>query len=200
MFHELKQSMVIFASEINTELKNEMVMDDKKFKGIPKNYRSFILDYSNDPEKHGWKREDVEYILECIQNDTLNPTEFSCTEDDLYDSIGTFFEDGVCVKADIEKAVYWYERAIEMNNDLARSNLADILRKGTQGYPKDMKRAFELYKACGLPYAHYRCGEFYENGWGTEKDIEKARTYYTLAYKEGHGLAVKKLKEWNFLD
>ena len=137
---------------------------------------------------------------ECIKSDTLDPTEFSGTEDDLYDSIGTFFEDGVCVKADIEKAVYWYERAIKMGNDLARSNLADILRKGSQGYPKDLKRAFELYKACGLPYAHYRCGEFYEHGWGIEKDLEKAKTYYTLAYKEGHGLARKKLKGWNFLD
>lgn len=175
-------------------------MDDKRFEGIPKNYRTFLLDYSNDPEKHGWKREDVEYILECIKSDMLDPTEFSCSEDDLYDSIGTFFEDGVCVKADIEKAVYWYERAIKMGNDLARSNLADILRKGSQGFPKDLKHAFELYKACGLPYAHYRCGEFYEHGWGIEKDLEKAKTYYTLAYKERHGLARKKLKEWNFLD
>ena len=72
-----------------------------------------------------------------------------------------------------------------MNNDLARSNLADYMSQGPGGYPKDLKRAFELYKACGLPYAHYRCGEFYEYGWGTEKDLDKAKTYYTLAYKEG---------------
>lgn len=160
-------------------------MDDKRFEGIPKNYRSFLLDYSNDPEKHGWKREDVEYVLECIKNDTLNPAEFSCTEDDLYNNIGTFFEDGVCVKADIEKAVYWYERAIKMGNDLARSNLADILRKGSQGYPKDLKRAFELYEACGLPYAHYRCGEFYEHGWGTEKNSKKLRLTTHLHIKRG---------------
>ena len=173
---------------------------EKKLTGIPVNYRNFILSFTSDPEEHGWKREDVEYILECIKNDTLDPSEFSCSEDDLYDSIGTFFDDGVCVKPDVNAAVYWYERAIAMDNDLARSNLADILRKGSQGYPKDLKRAFELYEACGLPYAHYRCGEFYEHGWGTEKDLEKAKTYYTLAYKEGHGLARKKLKEWNFLD
>ena len=75
-----------------------------------------------------------------------------------------------------------------------------ILRKGSHGYPKDLSKAFKLYSECGLPYAHYRCGEFYEYGWGTEKDLEKAKTYYTLAYKEGHGLARKKLKEWNFLE
>ena len=172
---------------------------EKKLTGIPVNYRQFILTYSSNPEDHGWAREDVEYILNCIKNDELNPSEFSCDESDLYNSIGTFFDDGVCVEPNMEVAVYWYERAIELDNDLARSNLADILRKGPKGYPKDLKRAFELYKACGLPYAHYRCGEFYENGWGVEKDLGKAKTYYMLAYNEGHGLAKRKRQEWDFM-
>ena len=172
---------------------------EKKLTGIPVNYRNFILSFTSDPEEHGWKREDVEYILECIKNDTLDPSEFSCSEDDLYDSIGTFFDDGVCVKPDVNAAVYWYERAIAMDNDLARSNLADILRKGSHGYPKDLSRAFKLYSECGLPYAHYRCGEFLENGWGVEKDLGKAKTYYMLAYNEGHHLAKKKRKEWDYM-
>lgn len=103
------------------------------------------------------------------------------------------------VKKDIIKAVYWYERATEQGDDLALSNLADILRKGSQGYPKDLKRAFELYKRCGLPYAHYRVGGFYENGWGTEKNISEAKRYYRLAYKERHALAIKKLQSFDFL-
>lgn len=41
-------------------------MDDKRFEGIPKNYQKFILSNSNDPEEHGWKREDVEYISKCL--------------------------------------------------------------------------------------------------------------------------------------
>ena len=137
--------------------------------------------------------------MNCIKNDELDPLEFSCDESDLYNSIGTFFDDGVCVEPNMEVAVYWYERAIKLDNDLARSNLADILRKGSKGYPKDLKRAFELYRACGLPYAHYRCGEFYENGWGVEKDLGKAKTYYMLAYNEGHGLAKRKRQEWDFM-
>lgn len=173
--------------------------NEKKLTGIPVNYRHFVLTYSNNPEDHGWKREDVEYILNCIKNDELDPLEFSCDESDLYNSIGTFFDDGVCVEPNMKVAVYWYERAIELDNDLARSNLADILRKGSKGYPKDLKRAFELYKSCGLPYAHYRCGEFYENGWGVEKDLGKAKTYYMLAYNEGHGLAKRKRQEWDFM-
>lgn len=176
-------------------------MENKgKLTGIPVNYRKFILSYSSNPEDHGWKREDVEYVLNCIKEDSLNPSEFSSSESDLLNSIGNFFEEGICVNPDINAAVYWYEKAIELDNDLARSNLADILRKGSQGYPKDLRRAFELYKACGLPYAHYRCGEFYEKGWGVKKDLDKAKTYYMLAYNEGHPLAKKKRAEWNFMN
>ena len=164
---------------------------------IPVNYQQFILDYSNSPEGHGWDRDDVIYILECVQNGNLEDLDM---DDDLMNSIGGFFEDGVCVKPDINAAVFWYEQAVENGNDLARSILADILRKGSQGYPKDLSRAFELYKACGLPYAHYRVGEFYEHGWGVKQDLEAAKAYYRQAYKEGHGLAKKKLKEFNFLE
>ena len=102
---------------------------------IPVNYQHFILDYSNSPEAHGYNREDVVYILECIK----------------------------------------------------------------EGYPKDLRRAFDLYKECGLPYAHYRVGEFYEHGWGVRQDLEAAKAYYRQAYKEGHGLANKKLMECNVL-
>jgi TPR repeat protein len=164
---------------------------------IPCNYQDFILDYSGTPEGSGWKKEDVLYILECVKENRLEELDLDA---ELMNSIGCFFDDGICVKPDVNVAVYWYEQAIKEGDDLARSNLADILRKGSQGYPKDLKRAFELYKACGLPYAHYRVGEFYEHGWGTEKDLEAAKAYYRQAYKEGHGLAKKKLKEWNFME
>jgi len=163
---------------------------------IPVNYQHFILSYSSDPESHGYDKEEVEHILECIRDGHLEDLDM---DDVLMNDIGTFFEDGVCVKPDINIAVYWYRLAIENGNDLARSNLADILRKGSQGYPKDLEQAFQLYKECGLPYAHYRVGEFYEHGWGVKQDLEAAKAYYRQAYEEGHGLARKKLKEFDFL-
>ena len=164
---------------------------------MPVNYQHFILDYSSNPENNGWEREDVIYILECVKNGNLEALNMDSY---LMNNIGTFFEDGICVKPNINAAVFWYEQAVENGNDLARSNLADILRKGTQGYPKDLNRAFQLYKECGLPYAHYRVGEFYEHGWGVSKDLEAAKAYYRQAYQERHALAEKKLKEWNFLE
>ena len=163
---------------------------------IPVNYQQFIIDYSSNPEDCGWEREDVIHILECVKEGRLEDLDMS---PNLMNTIGTFFENGVCVKPDINAAVFWYEQAIEWGNDLARSNLADILRKGTQGYPKDIRRSFELYKECGLPYAHYRIGEFYEYGWGVRQDLDAAKAYYWKAYQEGHRLANKKLREWNIL-
>jgi len=163
---------------------------------VPVNRRKFILSNSPIPEDRGYTYEQVREMLEYVaENDDAD--EFY--DPDFVNDIGTFFEDGVGVEKDIDQAVYWYERAVELGDDLAKSNLADILRKGSQGYPKDLKRAFELYKSCGLPYAFYRVGEFYENGWGVEKDLEKAKEYYRVAYRENHPLARKKLYQFDFL-
>lgn len=164
---------------------------------LPINYQHFIIDYSSNPENKGWDSNDVKHILKCIQEGHIKELEM---DDNMMNDIGTFFEEGICVKPNIEMAVYWYEQAIKNGNDLAKCNLADVLRKGTLGHPKDMKRAFELYKECGLPYAHYRVGEFLEHGWGVPQDLDAAKAYYRQAYKEGHGLANRKLKEWNFLE
>jgi len=163
---------------------------------VPVNRRKFFLSNTNNPEDHGFSREQVEEMLEIIEN---NYEHEAFNDPDFVNSIGIFFEDGVCIEKDIEQAVYWYERAVDLGDDLAKSNLADVLRKGTLGYPKDLKRAFELYKSCHLPYAHYRVGEFYEYGWAGEKDLEKAKENYRIAYREGHALAKRKLKEFDFL-
>ncbi len=163
---------------------------------MPVNYQDFILTNSSSAEDHGLDEEDVKYMLTCLKEGHIEDIDMN---DETMNVIGIIFEEGVCTKPDINKAVYWYEQAVANNNDLARSNLADILRKGSQGYPKNLEKAFQLYKECGLPYAHYRVGEFYEHGWGVKADLEKAKVYYRQAYKEGHGLARKKLKEFDFL-
>lgn len=48
----------------------------------------------------------------------------------------------------------------------------------------DYKRAFEVAKPRaegGEPWAQLRLGIFYENGWGTDKDAEKAEYWYKKA-------------------
>jgi len=161
------------------------------------NREEFILSTSNKPEDFGWTRESVEYLLNLAEHE---PDCGELQNGKVQNDIGTFYENGICTEKDIRKAMEWYEKAVANDNDLARSNLADILRKGTDGVAQDQERAFELYKACGLPYAYYRVGECYELGRGTEKDINLAKRYYCIAYSEGHPLAVQKQKEWDFIN
>ena len=163
---------------------------------VPVNHREFKLSNTAIPEDYGLSHQQVREMLDIVANYADHDAFY---DPDFTNTIGILFENGIGVEKDIEKAVYWYERAAKMDDDLAKSNLADILRKGTQGYPKDLKRAFELYKSCGLPYAFYRVGEFYENGWGVEKDLDKAKEYYRVAYRENHPLAKRKLLQFNFL-
>lgn len=174
-------------------------MDNKdKYADIPKNYQDFrLVQKSNaQPEDYGYDEEVILYLLSLIKDD---PTNEELQDDDIQNDIGCIFSDGVYVEKNANLAKLWFAKSAEQGNDLARSNLADIYRKGTGGTEVDLEKAFRLYKACGLPYAHYRCGEFYEKGWGVEKNLAEAKRYYSLAYKEGHQLAKKKLKEWNFL-
>ena len=165
---------------------------------IPKNYQDFVLVQKSNvrPEDYGYTREAVIRLLDMLKND---PNNYELDDDEVQNDLGCFFSDGVCVEKNVEFAKFWFAKSADQDNDLAKSNLADIYRKGTGGSEVDLKKAFELYKDCGLPYAHYRCGEFYEKGWGVEKNLSEAKRYYSLAYEEGHQLAKKKLKEWNFL-
>ena len=48
----------------------------------------------------------------------------------------------------------------------------------------NFKRAFEIAKAkadTGEPWAQLRFGIFYENGWGVERNLEKAEYWYRQA-------------------
>ncbi len=64
---------------------------------IPVNYQHFVLDYSSNPENKGWAREDVIHILECVKNGQMEELDM---DSNLMNDIGTFFEDGMCVKPD----------------------------------------------------------------------------------------------------
>lgn len=175
------------------------VNKNEKYSDIPKNYQKFVLVQNPHatPEDYGYTKEQILYLLDLIKND---PNSWELEDDENQNDLGCFFDDGICVGKNVEFAKYWFAKSTDQGNDLARSNLADIYRKGKNGSEVDLKKAFELYKACGLPYAHYRCGEFYEKGWGTEQNLSEAKRYYSLAYEEGHPLAKKKLNEWNFLE
>lgn len=148
-------------------------------------------------EDYGWTKEYVEHLLyiECFE-----PNNECMADAEVLNDLGIIFSDGVGIETDMERAIKYFSSAVALGNDLAKSNLADIYRKGVNGVEKDPKRAFELYLSCRLPYAFYRVGEAYELGRGVEKDLKKAKHYYRIAYDNEHPLAKRKLQTFNFLD
>ena len=110
-----------------------MISKIDNYSDIPKCYREFYLSYTDNFEDSGFDKEYVEWLLDLLKN---HPDDEELQDKDVQNNIGTIFEDGIMVKKDIRKAVYWYELAIEQGDDLAMSNLADILRKGSQAIRK----------------------------------------------------------------
>lgn len=144
---------------------------------------------------YGWDFDYVETLLrmEACGDETL------MSDDKALNNLGIIYSDAIGVDRNMQKAVLYFGSAADLGNDLARSNLADIYRKGSHGFTLDHHRAFNLYKACKLPYAYYRVGEYYENGLAGIQDLKLAKENYRIAYEAGHGLARKKLQTFNFL-
>lgn len=163
-------------------------VNNQKFKLVTDPNASF--------EDYGWTAEFVEDMLDIAEND---PDHEWMSDHEFLNNLGIIYNDGIGVERDMQKAVLYFERAVALDDDLARSNLADIYRKGIGGVPIDHKKAFDLYKACRLPYAFYRVGEYYETGRAGIVDIEEAKKNYRVAYRAGHGLARKKLQAFDFL-
>lgn len=107
---------------------------------------------------------------------------------------GIVFTKGVGVEIDMERGIKYYEKAVMNDDDLARFNLAEIFSSGMNGVEVNYKRAYKLYRACGLPYAHFRLGEYFEYGTGVGVDIAMSQKYYRLAAEEGYEPAREKLQ------
>lgn len=165
---------------------------------VPVNRQNFnlVTDPNASFEDYGWTAGFVAKMLHVAEYEQDHEW---MSDHEILNNLGIVYHEGVGVERDMEKAVMYFEKAIELDDDLARSNLADIYRKGEYGVPKNPERDFELYKACKLPYAYFRVGEAYEYGRGVAQNIEEAKRNYRIAYQAGHGLARRKLQTFNFL-
>ena len=160
--------------------------------------QKFILVTNPDTsfKDYGWTKE---YVETQLYIERFEPDNECMTDPGALNDLGIMFCDGIGTEVDMERAIKYYGLAATLGDDLAKSNLADIYRKGTNGVEKDQKQAFELYLSCHLPYAYYRVGEAYELGRGVEKDLKKAKQYYRIAYDNEHPLAKRKLQTFNFI-
>lgn len=112
----------------------------------------------------------------------------------VLNDIGTVFEHGLGVEVDIPTAIRWYKEAIcQGDRYYAPSNLGDIYRRGKLDGKRNAKLALEAYHLSEDPYAWYRIGQSYEEGWVDAPDLSKAMIWFNKAAAVGHHLAIKRL-------
>jgi len=73
------------------------------------------------------------------------------------------------------------------------SGLGDIYRRGKLDGKRNAKLALEAYHLSEDPYAWYRIGQSYEEGWVDAPDLDKAMIWFNKAAAVGHHLAIKRL-------
>jgi hypothetical protein len=137
-----------------------------------------------------FSQEDVDLLLKLADSyekgENLDPV--------VLNDIGTLFQEGVGVSVDGEKAVYWYRQAIKQGEKYyAPVNLGDIYRKGCGAVAISLKEAYEAFLLSDDPYAYYRIGQAFEEGWLGEVNPETAMKWYEKSANCGHHLALKRL-------
>lgn len=151
--------------------------------------KSWQLDGSETYETYS--KEDVDHLLKLAEEHHRGMRLHGVVLND----IGTIHQEGIGMLIDGEAAIYWFNEAYNAGDTLyAPTNLGDLYRKGCGTVKPDLKKAFEAYSLSTDPYAHYRIGQAYEEGWIGESDMYLAMKWYKQAAEEGHHLAIKRLE------
>jgi len=187
-------------------LKKDLVYHDK-------NYYKETDPYNDDDEECDVPQHESIGIVKSWQTDGAETTESYSKEDiqcllgiaDAYrngvrfegvvlNDLGTIHEHGIGIETNIEEAIFWYKEAIK-NGDMlyAPTNLGDIYRKGKLDGTPDYQKAVAAYLLSEDPYAWYRIGQSYEEGWNSTPDLVLAMEWYRKAAAAGHHLALKRL-------
>ena len=98
-------------------------------------------------------------------------------------NLAALYMQGLGVKLDYSKAIYWLKQAIDKNNKIAYNNLAYLYMSG-KGVKKNMSKALRLYKkSAALNYvkAQNQLGFIYYQGRTEQQDFEQAYLYFSLA-------------------
>lgn len=120
-------------------------------------------------------------------------------------TLGSFYEEGDFVPTDTEKMLEYYQIAANKGYPQAQFKLCQIYSRGFNGNAPDMEKAsyyFQLLNVSehkfdnygpekGVRYGNIGC--CYREGFGTEKDLERALSYFHMAAKLGHASAQFKL-------
>jgi uncharacterized protein len=121
---------------------------------------------------------------------------------EAYVEVGNIYEIGQGgVPQDLEKAEYWYRRAITgMDDPYAHAALGRMHFNGI-GVPRDYEKAFQhLTKAesTGHPLTLLILGLLYQFGWGTAIDLSRARALYQMAAEKEYVRPMLQLAQMEF--
>lgn len=112
-------------------------------------------------------------------------------------NVALLLKEGKGVERDLERALYFFERAGRAGLVSAQVNAAFMHLHG-EGTAQDYKAAsfwFHAAAIAGVPTARYNLGVQYERGLGVERDPARALAWYALAAQSGHEQALKRLTE-----
>ena len=112
--------------------------------------------------------------------------------------LGHFYERGEFVDSNINKAVDFYEKAIEKDSYLAQFYLGVIYVEGHKGIKRDVIKGVSLIEKSanqGFINAIFFMGDNSFNGIIIKKDLIKAKIWYKLAANRGYPWGIKMLKK-----
>jgi len=109
-------------------------------------------------------------------------------------NLGAAYDNGIGVTRDIDKALYWYQKAAEQGVAEAQFNLAHLMVSEEMSAvvaAEWMRKAAEQ----GMVDAEYLMGVSYAEGIGVAIDRGEARRWLQRAVEKGHEEAMRFLKE-----
>lgn len=113
-------------------------------------------------------------------------------------NLGAAYDNGIGVTRDIDKALYWYQKAAEQGVAEAQFNLAHLMVSEEMSAvvaAEWMRKAAEQ----GMVDAEYLMGVSYAEGIGVAIDRREARRWLQQAVEKGHEEAMRFLKEMEAL-
>ena len=109
--------------------------------------------------------------------------------------LGVDYQRGEGVPKDIQKAIYWYPKAINQENPKAMRNLGLLYKNGKE-VPQDYQKALELFlrsAQLGNDGAMNTLAIMYEDGLGVARDLDEAVKWYQKAADKGNTKAIYNL-------
>jgi TonB family protein len=144
----------------------------------------------------GWLKTQYVWVASAVKQAAPDPALFESTkalaeggDPAAQNRLGTFYERGTFVKADLAQAAAWYLLAAQSGNAWAQNNLGVLYFRGA-GVPKDPQQAVQWYAlaaAQGHGWAQANLAWAYQHGATGAVDMDKA-VYWLTKSAEG-GLA-----------